>query len=107
MQGSYESSYWCGWFMYSTVEGRFFTIWFLHVLLLRLAFLFAPPQDDVTPSTTKNKTPTLSRRCNMWKNGISWPDSNGVKACFEVKDLKTAALRMTCMEGKKIYFAKS
>jgi len=33
----------------------------------------------------------------MWKNGISWPDTNGVK------DLKTATLTMICMEGKEIY----
>ena len=39
----------------------------------------------------------------MWKNGTSWPDTNGVKAYFEVKDLKTATLRMTCMEGREIY----
>ena len=78
----------CGWFMYSPVQARFFTTQFLHVLLLRLAFLFAPPQDDATPSSSKTKTPTLSRRCNMWKNGISWPDTNGVNAVFEMKGLK-------------------
>ena len=102
-QGSCESSYCCGWLMYSTVEVRFFTTRFLHVLLLRLAFLFAPPQDDATPSSSKTKAPALRRRCNMWKNGISWPDTNGVKAYFEVKDLKTATLRMMCMKGREIY----
>ena len=89
--------------MYSTVEGQFFTTQFLHVLLLRLAFLFAPSQDDAIPSSSKTKTPALSRRCNMWKNGISWPDTNGVKAVFEVKDMKTATLRMTCIKGREIY----
>ena len=102
MQESYESSYCCGWFMYCT-DGRFFTIRFLHVLLLRLAFLFAPPQDDATPSGRKTKSPALSCRCNMWKNGISWPDTNGVKAVFEVNDLKTATLRMICIEGREIH----
>ena len=52
----------CGWFMYSPVEGRFFTTRFLHVLLLRLAFLFVAPQDDATPSSRKTKTLTLSGR---------------------------------------------
>ena len=102
-QESYESSYCCGWFMYATVEGRLFTTRFLHVLLLRLAFLFAPPQDNATPSSSKTKAPALSRRCNMWKNGISWPDTNGVKAGFEVKDLKAAILRMSCVKGREIY----
>ena len=102
-QESDGSSYCCGWFMYSTVEGRFFTTRFLHALLLRLAFLFAPPQDDATPSGSKTKAPALSRSCNMWENGISWPDKNGVKAVFEVKDMKTATLRMMCMKGREIY----
>ena len=88
--------------MYSPVEGHFFTTWFLHVFLLWLAFQFAPPQDDAIPSSRKTKTPTLSRRCNMWKNGISWPDTNGVNAVFEMKGLKTATLRTMCIEGREI-----
>ena len=39
----------------------------------------------------------------MWKNGISWPDTNGVKALFEMKDLKTATLKMICLEGREIH----
>ena len=101
-QESCGSSYCCGWLMYCT-DGQFFTIRFFHVLLLRLAFLFAAPQDDAIPSSRKTKSPSLSRRCNMWKNGISWSDTNGVKTVFEVNDLKTTTLRMTCMEGKEIH----
>ena len=100
MQESCEK-YCCGWFVYSTVEAQFFTTQFLHILLLRLAFLFAPPEDSTTPSSSRNKGPVLSRRCTMWKNGISWPDTNGMKACFEVKDLKTVTLTMTCLEGRE------
>ena len=97
LQESYETSYCCGWLMYSTVGGRFFTTRFLHVLLLQLAFLFAPPQDDATPCSSKTKSPALSRKCSMWENGISWADTNGMEAVFEVKDLKTAILKMTCI----------
>ena len=103
LQESHQCSYYCGWLMYSTVEGWFFTTRFLHVLLLRLAFLFAPPQDDATPSSSKTKSTALSRRCNMWENGISWPDTNGVKAVFELKSLKAATLRMTCIKGREIH----
>ena len=102
-QEIHKTSYCCGWLMYSTVEDQFFTIRFLHVLLLRLAFLFAPPQDETMPSSRKIKAPVLSRRCHMWKNGISWPDTNGVKAVFEMKDLKTATLKMICPEGREIH----
>ena len=93
----------CGWLMYCAAEDQFFTTRFLHVLLLRLAFLFAPPQDETMPSSRKIKAPVLSRRCNMWKSGISWPDTNGVKAVFEMKDLKTATLKMICLEGREIH----
>ena len=102
-QENHKISYCCGWLMYSAAEDRFFTTRFLHVLLLRLAFLFAPPQDETVPSSRKIKTPVLSRRCNMWKNGISWPDTNGVKAFFEMKSLKTATLRMMCIEGRETH----
>ena len=102
-QESHKISYCCGWLMYSAAKDQFFTTRFLHVLLLRLAFLFAPPQDETMPSSRKIKVPVLSRKCNMWKSGISWPDTNGVKAVFEMKDLKTATLTMTCMEGREIH----
>ena len=103
-QESYETSIiCCGWFMYSPVEGCFFPTRFLHVLLLRLAFLFASPQDDATPSSSKTKSPALNRKCNMWKKGISWPDTNGLKAVFEMKGLKTATLRMMYIDGREIH----
>ena len=102
-QENHKTFYCCGWLMYSAAEDQFFTIQFLHVLLLRLAFLFAPPQDETMPSSRKIKAPVLSRRCNMWKSGISWPDTNGVKAVFEMKDLKTATLKMICLEGREIH----
>ena len=98
-----EIHYFCGWLMCSAAEDQFFTTRFLHVLLLRLAFLFAPPQDETMPSSRKIKAPVLSRRCRMWKNGISWPDTNGVKAVFEMKDLKTASLEMICPERREIH----
>ena len=102
-QETHEISYCCDWLLCSAAEDQFFTTQFLHVLLLRLAFLFAPPQDETMPSSRKIKTPVLSRRCHMWKNGISWPDTNGVKAVFEMKDLKTASLKMICLEGREIH----
>ena len=103
LQETHKITYCCGWLMYSAAEDQFFTTQFLHVLLLRLAFLFAPPQDETMPSSGKIKAPVLSRRCRMWKNGISWPDTNGVKAVFEMKDLKTASLKMICPEGREIH----
>ena len=103
LQETHKGFYCCGWLMYSAAENQLFTIRLLHVLLLRLAFLFAPPQDETMPNSRKIKGPVLSRRCSMWKNGISWPDTNGVKADFEIKDLKIATLKMICPEGREIH----
>ena len=103
LQESHKITYCCGWLMCSAAEGQFFTTRFLHVLLLRLAFLFAPPQDETMPSSKKIKAPVLSRRCSMRKNGISWQDTNGVRAVFEMKDLKIASLKMICPEGREIH----
>ena len=38
----------------------------------------------------------------MWKNGISWSNNNGVKSVFEVNNLKTITLDMTCKAGGEI-----
>ena len=100
-QESHEHFYYCKWYMYCTAE-HFFTARFLQVLLLRLAFRFSLSQDDATSSSRKSKTPALSRRCNMWKNGICWSNTNDVKAIFELKDLKTATLNMICKAGGEI-----
>ena len=68
---SHRSSYCCGWIMHSSVQDQFLTTRFLHVLLLRLAFLFSQPQDDATLSSTKPEGPAVRRRCKIWKNGIT------------------------------------
>jgi len=100
-----ESSYYCGWFMHSSTKHEFFTIQFLHALLLRFAFQFAQPnhEDEDLQRTSKNKIPTLRRRCEMWKNGITWHDACGASTYFEVKDLKTVVLLVSFMKGSEIH----
>ena len=100
---SHENHYYCGWFMHSTAKHQFFTIRLLHVLLLRLAFLFALPQDNAIPSASEVETPVLKRSCTMWKNGITWRDTNGVSTHFEVRELKTVILVMSSMKGSEIH----
>ena len=56
-----ESSYYCDWFMHSSIKHEFFT-------MLRFAFQFAQPyhEDEDLQGTSKNKIPTLrQRRCEM------------------------------------------
>ena len=89
--------------MYFTAEGQFFTIRFLHVILLRLAFLFALPQDDTAHTASEDEAPALKRSCTMWKSGITWHDTNGVSTHFEVRELKTVILIMSSAEGSEIH----
>ena len=98
-----ESSCCYGWLLSSSVEHQFFTARFLHVLLLRLAFLFSQPQDDTALRSAKEEPPAVKRRCKMWKNGITWHDANGVSTLFEVRDLRTVVLSMSCMEDSRIH----
>ena len=102
---SYESSHCCGWLIRSRspAEYQFFTVRFLHVLLLRLAFNFALPQDSAVPGNTEVEIPGLKRSCTMCKNGITWSDGNGVSALLEMKDLKTVILVMSSMKGREIH----
>ena len=100
LQERHEGNYCCGWCMHSTTEHQFFTARFLHVLLLRLAFLFVLPQDN---AASEDETPALKRSCTMWKSGITWHDTNGVSTHFEVRDLKTVILIMSSMKGSEIH----
>ena len=100
---SCESHYCCGWFMHSERKHQFFTARFLHVLLLRLAFLFALPQDTAIPTASRVETPVLKRSCTMWKSGITWYNTNGVSTYLEVRDLKTVTLIMSSMKGSEIH----
>ena len=103
LQESQKCSYHCGWLMHSSVERQFLTTRFLHVLLLRIAFLFSQPQDYTTLSSTETEGPAVRRRCTIWKNGITWHDANGVSTFFEVRDLKTVVLSMSCMDDSRIH----
>ena len=99
---SQKGSYRCGWLIHS-VKDQLFTTRFLHVILLRLAFLFTQPQDNTALISTKTEGPAERRRCRIWKNGITWHDANGVSTLFEVRGLKTVALSMTCMDHSRIH----
>ena len=102
LHGSHESSYCSGWLIHS-VEHQFFTTRFLHVLLLRLAFLFSQLQDDAASSSTNTEGPAVKCKCKIWRNGITWLDKSGISSLLEVRSLKTVVLSMTCLEDSRIH----
>ena len=68
-----------GWCLYCPNPFQFLSIRFLHVLLLRLAYLYSLPRRRKAGELDK-KSPMqqLNRRCTVWKNGIYWKDINDV-----------------------------
>ena len=60
---------------------RYFTVRFLHVLLLRLAYTFPLPCENISQTHALHG---LERRCTIWKNGISWNNDDGIRTVVEV-----------------------
>ena len=71
-----------GWCLECSDPHQFFSNRFLHVLLLRLAFTF-PLASHLPPSSSLSG---LERRCQVWRNGISWVSVSGVSTSVEIVD---------------------
>ena len=72
-----------GWCLGCSNPHQFFSSRFLHVLLLRLAFTF-PLTSDYLPLSSP--LCGLERRCQVWRNGISWKSVSGVSTIVEIVD---------------------
>ena len=72
-----------GWCLECIDPHQFFSNRFLHVLLLRLAFTFPLASDHLPPSSSLSG---LERRCQVWRNGISWESVSGVSTIVEIVD---------------------
>ena len=68
------------WMMRPADMTQFFTVRFLHVLIIRLADMFALPDES-------QQNPALqpfSCRCEVWSTGISWISKLGINFIFEM-----------------------
>ena len=75
-----------GWCLWCPNPYQFLSTRFLHVLLLRIAYVFSLPVNDVgiihkSPPQTLDR----SKTCIVWKNGISWT-RDGVKTVVQVSE---------------------
>ena len=97
MKGSSMYGYTSGWCL-ECPEGRYFTIQFLQVLLLRCTFGFA----------AKNQQGTfLNRKCVIWKNGIFWSTRDGVEALVEIVEQNTIVIVLIrCLKDCEISAVK-
>ena len=107
---SEESLYKCGWLLQCVKPGKFLTTRFLHVLLLRLAFAYAPtpqlchfPKADLDPHEFPQNDPVLRKRCSVWKSGIRWLSSSGIETIVDVSEqTKVVAILMRCPKDREV-----
>ena len=93
---SWEAEYRFGWCLRCTDLTQYLTSRFLHVLLLRLAFSFAP---EISSDSTSCST--------MWKNGIQWLTESGVEIIVEVlENYQSLVLMARCKQGEVVSCAK-
>ena len=90
---SYRDCYQCGWLLQCKTN-EFLSPRFLQVLLLRFVFKFAAACSDSQ----------FKRRCDIWKNGLSWNTTSGVEVFLEIVEQNTAVvLLMHCHEKREIH----
>ena len=90
-------AYTSGWCL-ECPEGRYFTIQFLQVLLLRCTFSFA---------TKHQQGSFLDRKCIIWKNGIFWGTPDGVEALVELIEQNTVVIILIrCLDGHEMSAVK-
>ena len=90
--GDYSNK--CGWIMETTQANFFFTLRFLQVLQLRIAFKFplsVVPRRKIGFSL---EPLTIQRCCSVWKNGISWKTGSGLECLVEVTEQCQAIVLM-------------
>ena len=94
---SVEGIFEIGWCLKIT-SGHSFSVRFLHLLLLNLAYQYSKAISERKPLVPD----TLERQCSVWKNGIQWNNDDGIKTLVELtKDYQCVMMLMCCQEGAK------
>ena len=72
-----------GWCLGCSDPHQFFSNRFLHVLLLRLAFMFPLASKHLPSSSSLHG---LERQCKVWQTGIVWKSGSGLSTIVEIVD---------------------
>ena len=92
-----------GWCLGCVDPEQFFSSRFLHTLLLSVAYRFSLSVRCKVTSTLHG----LQRRCTIWKNGISWTDSDNITTLIELIDNNRWVLVVTsCSKDRPMEHAK-
>ena len=108
-------SYKCGWLIQcnSKLNSDFFSPHFIQALSLRLVFAFTTNNatydctdietyEDENENQNKVMDIVIKRMCSVWKNGVYWQESSGVKTIIDIMDQKTLILFMNCQSGSEM-----
>ena len=92
-----------GWCLGCLDSNQFFGSRFLYLLLLTVAYQFPlASRRNIDPSLSR-----LQRRCTVWKNGISWRDSDNITTVVELIDKNRCVLvAMSSSEDRPVEHAK-
>ena len=110
-------SYQCGWLIKCTRKGEFFSPHFIQALLLRLVFSFTTKRpdydsgdvetaDDFEDESNQVMDVVIRRKCSVWKNGVYWQESSGVKTIIDICDQRNLLLLMNCQTGCEMSLIK-
>ena len=89
----------CGWLYQCIRPDQFLTTQFLHVLILRLGFIFALQLD---PGDCRKDSLFLRRKCSVWKHGIGWLNWVPIETVVEVGlQHQSVIVMMRCPKGKE------
>ena len=110
-------SYQCGWLIKCTRKGEFFSPHFIQALLLRLVFSFTTKRldydsgdietaDDFEDESNQVMDVVIKRKCSVWKNGVYWQESSGVKTIIDICDQRNLLLLMNCQTGCEMSLIK-
>ena len=92
-----------GWCLVCVDPEQYFSSRFLHILLLSVAYRFSRSVRRKVTSSLHG----LQRRCTVWKNGISWTDSDNITTLIELLDNNRRVLvAMSCCKDRPMEHAK-
>ena len=88
-----------GWCLGCRNPKSFFGSRFLHLLLLSVAYTF--------PLSNRRSHSPLHRRCTIWRNGISWTDSDNITTLVElISNNQWVVVAMSSSKDRQIEHAK-
>lgn len=110
-RNNFKTSYQFGWMIQCAREGDYFSPHFIQALLLRLTFMFTRNvaydsvdymhDSDEEEEENQAMAIVIKRGCSVWKSGMYWQGSGGIKTIVDVIDQQKLLLLMQCPRGSE------